>query len=111
MLVTGSAGHLGEGLMRTPIKQGADVCGFDLKPSPYTHFVGSISDAEFVSACMVDVDLVFHAAMPHKPHVAAHSKQLLVDTNVTGTLNLLEAAVENSVEAFIHTHHYDEYLW
>jgi UDP-glucose 4-epimerase len=103
ILVTGSAGHLGEGLMRTLIKQGADVCGLDLKPSPYTHFVGSISDAEFVSGCMADIDFVLHTATLHKPHVATHSKQLFVDTNVTGTLNLLEAAVEHGVKAFIYT--------
>ena len=38
------------------------------------------------------VDAVLHAATLHKPHVATHSRQDFVDTNITGTLNLLEEA-------------------
>lgn len=47
--------------------------------------------------------MVFHAATLHKPHVATHSRQEFIDTNITGTLNLLEAAVSAGVEAFIYT--------
>jgi UDP-glucose 4-epimerase len=46
---------------------------------------------------------VFHAATLHKPHVATHGRQDFVDTNVTGTLNLLEEAVAAGVEAFVFT--------
>jgi UDP-glucose 4-epimerase len=46
---------------------------------------------------------VLHAATLHKPHVATHSRQAFVDVNVTGTLNLLEAAVTNKVRSFIFT--------
>ncbi|KAM3099845.1 NAD-dependent epimerase/dehydratase family protein [Phormidesmis sp. 146-12] len=38
-----------------------------------------------------------------KPHVSTHSRQSFVDTNITGTLNLLEEAVADSVQAFIFT--------
>lgn len=41
---------------------------------------------------MASVDAVIHAATLHKPHVATHSRQDFVDTNITGTLNLLEKA-------------------
>jgi nucleoside-diphosphate-sugar epimerase len=44
-----------------------------------------------------------HAATLHKPHVATHSRQEFVDTNITGTLNLLEAAVSAGVESFVYT--------
>jgi nucleoside-diphosphate-sugar epimerase len=44
-----------------------------------------------------------HAATLHKPHVATHSRQQFIDTNVTGTLHLLEAAVRASVRAFLFT--------
>ena len=44
-----------------------------------------------------------HAATLHKPHVATHTNQAFVDTNVTGTLNLLEEAVVQKVRAFIFT--------
>ena len=48
-------------------------------------------------------DVVYHAATLHKPHVATHSRQDFVDTNITGTLNLLEEAVSAGVEAFVFT--------
>jgi nucleoside-diphosphate-sugar epimerase len=52
---------------------------------------------------MKGVDVVLHAATLHKPHVATHRRQDFVDTNITGTLNLLEAAVVNRVRSFIFT--------
>jgi UDP-glucose 4-epimerase len=46
---------------------------------------------------------VIHTATLHKPHVATHSRQDFVDTNLTGTLTLLEAAVRARVRAFLFT--------
>jgi UDP-glucose 4-epimerase len=103
ILVTGSAGHLGEALMRTLPPAGHRATGLDIKPSPFTQCVGSIVDREFVKACMRGVDVVFHAATLHKPHVATHSRQDFVDTNVTGTLNLLEEAAAAGVQVFVFT--------
>jgi len=103
LLVTGSAGHLGEALMRTLPDAGHQAIGIDIKPSPFTHHVGSIVDRAFVSRCMHDVDAVLHAATLHKPHVATHARQDFVDANVTGTLNLLEEAVASRVRAFVFT--------
>ena len=51
---------------------------------------------------MSGVTAVIHAATLHKPHLATHSWQDFIDTNVTGTLHLLEAAVTAGVESFIH---------
>ena len=103
ILVTGSAGHLGEALMRTLPGAGHEPIGVDLKPSPFTHHVGTIADRAFVSGCMRGVEAVVHAATLHKPHVATHSRQDFVDTNVTGTLNLLEEASAAHVQAFVYT--------
>lgn len=103
ILVTGSAGHLGEALVRTLRAQGRAVIGLDRVASPYTDRVGSIVDASFVAQAMAGVQAVLHAATLHKPHVATHSRQAFVDTNVTGTLNLLEAAADNGVGAFVFT--------
>ena len=44
-----------------------------------------------------------HTATLHKPHVGSHDRQSFVDTNISGTLNLLEAAVEFEVAAFVFT--------
>jgi nucleoside-diphosphate-sugar epimerase len=103
ILVTGSAGHLGEALMRTLGGAGRRVRGIDRLASPYTDVVASITDAEVVARCMDGVGAVLHAATLHKPHVATHSRQAFIDTNITGTLNLLEAAVRAGVRAFIYT--------
>ena len=103
ILVTGSAGHLGEALMRTLRDQGKSVVGIDLLPSPFTDVVGDIANRKLVDECMRGVTHVLHTATLHKPHVATHARQVFVDTNVTGTLNLLEAAVANKVKAFVFT--------
>ena len=103
ILVTGSAGHLGEALMRTLPGVGHEPVGVDLKPSAFTHHVGTIADRAFVHGCMRGVEAVLHAATLHKPHVATHSRQDFVDTNVTGTLNLLEEASAARVRAFVYT--------
>ena len=103
ILVTGSAGHLGEALVRTLRAAGRAVRGVDLLASPYTDVVGTIADPTIVERCMDGVIAVLHAATLHKPHVATHSRQAFVDTNITGTLNLLESAVRARVRAFIYT--------
>ncbi|WBL79075.1 NAD(P)-dependent oxidoreductase [Bradyrhizobium xenonodulans] len=103
ILVTGSAGHLGEAILRTLRGRRSPVHGVDLTPSPFTDAVGSIVDPGFVRRQMDGVTAVIHTATLHKPHVGTHSKQDFVDTNVTGTLNLLEAAVAAGVKSFVFT--------
>ncbi|MDQ0470676.1 NAD-dependent epimerase/dehydratase family protein [Labrys wisconsinensis] len=103
ILVTGSAGHLGEALMRSLRAAGRPALGLDIKPSPFTDRVGPIGDRDFVRDCMAGVSAVIHAATLHKPHVATHGEQAFVDTNVTGTLVLLEAASAAGVAAFVFT--------
>jgi UDP-glucose 4-epimerase len=49
------------------------------------------------------VQYVFHAATLHKPHVETHNPQEFVDTNITGTLNLLQEALSAGVESFVFT--------
>ena len=103
VLVTGSSGHLGEALVRTLEPLGYDVCGCDLLESPFTAQAGNIADRAFVRRCIQGVQTVFHAATLHKPHVATHPPQEFVDTNITGTLNLLQESVAAGVENFIFT--------
>jgi UDP-glucose 4-epimerase len=103
ILVTGSAGHLGEALMRTLRARGRPARGIDLKASPFTDATGSVADRGFVRAAMAGVTAVLHAATLHKPHVGTHAQQDFVDTNVSGTLALLEAATAAGVEAFVFT--------
>lgn len=103
VVVTGSAGHLGEGLVRVLRHASHQVVSVDRVASPYTSQVGSITDRAFVRKCLKGADAVMHAATLHKPHVATHSRQAFVDTNMIGTLNLLEEAVEAGVASFVFT--------
>ncbi len=103
ILVTGSSGHLGEALVRTFRDLDHEVIGLDIKESAFTSVVGSVHDRLSVRKCMPGVQVVYHTATLHKPHVATHSMQDFVDTNVSGTLVLLEEAEANGVGAFIFT--------
>ena len=103
IVVTGSAGHLGEALVRTLRASGRDVIGLDIVASPFTDQVGSIVDRAFIARCLEGAQAVIHPATLHKPHVVTHSRQDFVDTNITGTLNLLEEAVSSGVGSFVFT--------
>ena len=103
ILVTGSAGHLGEAIMRTLQSQGRHARGIDVKSSPFTNAVGSITDSAFVRGHLRDVTAVIHCATLHKPHVETHSAREFIDTNITGTLMLLEESVLAGVRAFVYT--------
>jgi UDP-glucose 4-epimerase len=103
VVVTGSAGHLGEALVRVLRDDGYAVTGIDVKASAGTTVVGSVADRDVVRECLAGADAVLHAATLHKPHVGSHGKQAFVDTNVTGTLTLLEEAVAAGVGSFVFT--------
>ena len=103
VIVTGSSGHLGEALCRVLAAEGHDVVGLDVLESPQTSVVGSIVDRACVRRCVEGADAIVHAATLHKPHVGTHTRRQFVDTNVTGTLNLLEQAVAAGVGRFVFT--------
>jgi nucleoside-diphosphate-sugar epimerase len=103
VLVTGSAGHLGEALVRLLREAGREVVGVDLLASPFTTVVGSITDRDTVRRCLAGVGSVLHAATLHKPHIGSHERQAFVDTNITGTLTLLEEAAAAGAGSFVFT--------
>jgi UDP-glucose 4-epimerase len=103
VLVTGSSGHLGEALMRALREAGREAVGLDITAGPFTGEVGSIADRTCVKRCLKGARAVFHAATLHKPHVATHSRAAFVETNVLGTLILLEEAARARVSAFVMT--------
>jgi UDP-glucose 4-epimerase len=103
VLVTGSSGHLGEALVQALGADGYDVVGIDVVPSAHTTLVGSITDRSFVRRNMRGIDAVIHSATLHKPHIATHSRTDFIDTNVSGTLNLLESAADAGADRFVFT--------
>ena len=102
VLVTGSAGHLGESLLTRLREHGHEAAGLDVLAAPDT-VVGSIVDRDCVRRCLAGVDAVVHAATLHKPHIESHSRAEFVATNVTGTLILLEESVAAGVQRFVFT--------
>lgn len=103
VLVTGSAGHLGEALVRVLTEQGRPVVGVDVLDSPHTTVVGDIADRDVVRSCLSGVSTVLHTATLHKPHVGSHDRKSFVDTNVSGTLALLEESAAAGVGSFVFT--------
>ena len=77
--------------------------GLDLVASHFTTNVGSIADRAHVKQSLQGADAVLHTATLHKPHTVTHSRQDFVDTNITGTLNLLEAAADAGIATFVFT--------
>ena len=103
VLVTGSSGHLGEALMRALSDRDVDAVGLDVRPSEWTHVVGSVADVGLTREVMTGIDVVLHAATLHKPQVAFQPRQAFIDANISGTLALLDAATDACVNAFVMT--------
>ena len=103
VLVTGSSGHLGEALVRVLREAGDEVVGLDVLPSDTTTHAGSVADRPLMRRAIAGADAVLHSATLHKPHVGSHAWEAFVETNVTGTMVLLEAAVAAGVKRFVFT--------
>lgn len=103
ILVTGAAGHLGEALMRRLPEEGHEAFGLDVKAGPFVDLVGSVADARTVREAVDGAEAILHTATLHKPHVGSHSRREFVETNIAGTLTLLEEAVRRELSAFVFT--------
>ncbi|MNK65807.1 dTDP-glucose 4,6-dehydratase [compost metagenome] len=119
ILVTGADGFIGSHLVETLLKAGHDVrpfvlynsfnswgwldhLGAEVKES-LDVFSGDIRDPYGAKQAMRGCDVVFHLAALIAIPYSYHSPATYVETNVTGTLNLLQAARELGVSKFIHT--------
>ena len=105
ILLTGSSGWLGRFLAPRLRQAGHEVIGLDVAPGPDTVIVGTVADHKLVERAFGehDIEAVIHAGALHKPDIARYRKQAFVDVNVTGTLNLLEAASAAACDRFVFT--------
>jgi UDP-glucose 4-epimerase len=105
VLLTGSSGWLGRFLAPRLRQVGHDVTGLDVAPGIDTQIVGSVADKALVERTFADhgIEAVIHAGALHKPDIARYPKQAFVDVNVTGSLNLLEAATGTGCSRFVFT--------
>ncbi len=104
ILLTGSSGWLGRYLAPRLEVAGHAATGLDIAAGPHTHVLGSVADPAVVArAFALGIDAVIHAGALHKPDIARYPAQAFVDVNVTGTLNLLEAARAAGHDRFVMT--------
>lgn len=119
VLVTGADGFIGSHLTETLVRQGYKVRAFvlynsfgswgwlDQAPREIKDnleiFAGDIRDSYGVKQAMKGCDSVLHLAALIAIPYSYHSPETYVDTNIKGTLNILQAARELSVRKVIHT--------
>lgn len=105
LLLTGSSGWLGRFLAPKLEAMGHQVVGLDVATGDHTHIVGSVADRLMVDQIFSDhgIQAVIHSGALHKPDIVRYPNSAFVDVNVTGTLNLLEAAVQAGHDRFIFT--------
>jgi NAD dependent epimerase/dehydratase len=119
ILVTGADGFIGSHLTEGLVSAGADVTALAQYNSFDSHgwlddlpdqirknvnlVRGDVRDAAFISRLVPGHEIIFHlAALIAIPHSYA-AAQSYVDTNVLGTLNVLEAARQSGTERIVHT--------
>lgn len=105
ILLTGSSGWLGRFLARRLREEGHELVGLDVAPGVDTDVVGSVADRVLAQRLFGEFrfDAVIHGGALHKPDIERYPKQAFIDVNVTGTLNLLEAASANGCDRFVFT--------
>lgn len=105
ILLTGSSGWLGRHLAPLLTSRGHEVVGLDVAPGAQTRVTGSVADRDLVfqTVAHYGIEAVIHAGALHKPDIARFPRQAFIDVNVTGTLNLLEAAAQAGHARFVFT--------
>jgi dTDP-glucose 4,6-dehydratase len=119
VLVTGAGGFIGSHLSEELIRLGADVRAFvcynsrnswgwlDHSPEEIKHnidvFAGDIRDPHGVKEAVRDCEIVFHLAALIAIPYSYHSPDTYVDTNIKGTLNIVQAAKDLGVKKVVHT--------
>lgn len=117
ILVTGGAGFIGSCFVRHMLKNHPEYkiinldaltyCGNlenldDVKDNPnYTFFKGNICDKKLVRELMSEVDCVVNFAAESHVDNSIKNPEIFIETNVQGTLNLLQAAKERGIDRFL----------
>ncbi|MGR6116908.1 NAD-dependent 4,6-dehydratase LegB [Aeribacillus composti] len=117
ILVTGADGFIGSHLTEELVRQGYDVKAFvyynsfnswgwlDHSPlkNEFEVFAGDIRDPHGVKEAMKGCDVVLHLASLIAIPYSYHSPDTYIDTNIKGTLNVLQAARELDIQKVVHT--------
>jgi NAD dependent epimerase/dehydratase len=119
VLVTGADGFIGSHLVQALLAEGAKVIAFvyynsfnswgwidtfsNEEKNKLEIFSGDVRDPNGVRTAMRDIDIVFHLAALIAIPYSYHSPDSYVDTNVKGTLNILQAARDLNIERILVT--------
>ncbi|MCS6765349.1 MAG: NAD-dependent 4,6-dehydratase LegB [Candidatus Protistobacter heckmanni] len=119
VLITGADGFIGSHLTEAMVRAGHDVrafvlynsfnswgwldaCASDVK-GRFEVFAGDIRDPNGVRTAMQGCDAVLHLAALIAIPYSYHSPDTYIDTNVKGTLNVVQAARDLGVQKVVHT--------
>ena len=102
ILVTGSSGQAGKAIAEL-LSQQYIVKGLDIIDGKFTNVKGSLNNWASMKEITKNIDAIVHTAALHAPHISLHSREEFIDTNIKGTLYLLEAAKLNGVKKLIYT--------
>jgi UDP-glucose 4-epimerase len=106
-LVTGGGGFLGSHLVERLVAEGHEVRALDIRPAP-EHAPGSVewlegdfSHREVGMNAVAGCDVVFHLASTTIPKTATDDPVFDVNTNVAGSIGLMQAAVRHGIRRFV----------
>ena len=102
VLITGSSGSIGAAVARA-LPADTQRTGLDLVAGAETTHRGDIGDSKLLTRLMPGVDVVFHIAALHAPHVGRRSEADFRRINIDTTSALLEAALAAKVRRFVFT--------
>ncbi len=105
ILLTGSSGWLGRFLAPMLRASGHQVIGLDRAAGVDTQIIGSVADRALIDHVFGEcgIEAVIHGGALHKPDIVRYPAQAFIDTNISGTLNLLEAATAAGHDRFVFT--------
>lgn len=106
VLVTGSSGFLGSHLADSLEQHGYKVVLFDAVPSKYKsssldEFIGDILKPDIIEQAIADCDVIYHFAAQADIDSSSKDPNQTIQTNILGTLNVLEAARKYKIKRFI----------
>jgi len=104
VLVTGSSGKLGSVTVKHLVDFGHTVIGLDISDSATTNLIADVKDKYKILEVTQGFDAVIHTAALHGRHMDLnYPREEFIDTNIKGTLNVLNACVANGISRFLFT--------
>jgi UDP-N-acetylglucosamine 4,6-dehydratase len=116
ILVTGACGSVGSALVRRLLDEGHTVCAFDQSEdglfkldqefndrNSLKAFLGNVRDEDRLRRAMEGVDVAYHCAALKHVYLSEYNPFEAMQTNITGTNNVIRAAIEADVRRVILT--------